>query len=135
MCAVLVEFLVTSWLHSCSREHWHWTTETHTRTIQDHRDWENLHVSSCAEESSCSYEMEGREWRAWLATRGLFEGMLPCAPGRCFSRLEAAELEAEAEPLEVDTLDLVLELSTCQSSSSLATNDPIIIIITWSTPG
>ena len=54
--------------------------------------------------------MEGREWRAWLATRGLFEGMLPCAPGRCFSRLEAAELEAEGEP-DVETLDLEARLA------------------------
>jgi len=81
--------------------------------------------------------------RAWphvmegLSTRG--EARLgwiagPRPGSRCFSRLEAAELEAEAEPLEVDTLDLVLageplpvrseEERTCEC-----------VAMTWSTPG
>ena len=50
--------------------------------------------------------MDGR-----VGTRGLprlgWRGLRPWL-SRCFSRLEAAELEVEAEPLEVETLDLDL---------------------------
>jgi len=52
------------------------------------------------------YVIEGRVWTNGLPLlewRGLRPG------SRCFSRLEAADDEAEADPEDVDTLDLVLE--------------------------